>query len=175
MLKKRFGNKQQIIAKHIMDILLIIEPVASQHNIKALHRLYDLVESHVRSLRSLGVPPESYGSLLSSVLLNELHLIVSRKTGDGDWNLNALMEIVGQELEATERTATNVNPSNTTNHERKLGKDQCTAATLLSGNSPSNPTCCYCQQAHSSSICGAVRDIEARNTSSGSLGALLCA
>ena len=34
--------------------------------------LYDLVKSQVRGLRALGVPPESYGSLLSSVLINKL-------------------------------------------------------------------------------------------------------
>ena len=40
VLKKRFGNKQQIITKH-MDILLSLEPVTSQHNLRGLHHLYD--------------------------------------------------------------------------------------------------------------------------------------
>ena len=44
ILKKRFGNKQQIIMKH-MEILLHIEPVTSQYNIKGLRHLYDLVVS----------------------------------------------------------------------------------------------------------------------------------
>ena len=35
ILKKRFGNKQQIIAKH-MDMLLNAEPVTSQHNLTGL-------------------------------------------------------------------------------------------------------------------------------------------
>ena len=80
ILKKRFGNKQQIITKH-MDILLSLEPVTSQHNLRGLCHLYNLVESQVRGLKSLGVEPSSYGSLLSSVLLqklpSELRLIVS--------------------------------------------------------------------------------------------------
>ena len=82
ILKKRFGNKQQIITKH-MEILLHIEPVTSQYNIKGLQHLYDLVESQVRGLQALGVPAESFGSLLSSVLMNklpqDLRLIVSRE------------------------------------------------------------------------------------------------
>ena len=80
ILKKRFGNKQQIISKH-MDVLLNVEPVTSQYNLSGLRHMYDLMESHIRSLKSLGVASESYGSLLSPVLLNklpsELRLIVS--------------------------------------------------------------------------------------------------
>ena len=39
-LRKRFGNKQQIISRH-MDTLLELEPVTSPTNINALQRLYD--------------------------------------------------------------------------------------------------------------------------------------
>lgn len=128
VLKKRFGNKKQIIAKH-MDVLLNVDPVTSQYNLKGLHRLYDVVESQVRSLKSLGVSSDSYGNLLSSVLLNklpqELRLIVSRKIGDVDWNLDALMEVVEQELQAREQTLTS-----STSHEKKPGKEPYTAATL---------------------------------------------
>ena len=64
-----------------MDILLNVEPVTSSQNVKALRRLYDIVESHIRSLKSVGVASDTYGSLLSPVLLNklptELRLIVS--------------------------------------------------------------------------------------------------
>ena len=61
-LKKRFGNKQQIISRH-MDTLLELESVASATNIKALRHLYDQVEFQVRSLKSLEVPLNSYGNL----------------------------------------------------------------------------------------------------------------
>ena len=77
ILRKRFGNKQQIITKH-MEVLLNVEPIT----LKGLRHLYDLIESQVRGLQALGVPAESYGSLLLSVLMNklpqELRLIVSR-------------------------------------------------------------------------------------------------
>ena len=72
ILKKRFGNKQQIISRH-MEILLNVEPVTSQHDLKGLRHLFDLIESHVRSLKSLGVSPDSYGALLSSVLLSPIN------------------------------------------------------------------------------------------------------
>ncbi len=160
VLKKRFGNKQQIISKH-MDILLYVEPVTSQHNLKGLRHLCDLVESQVRSLKSLGVASESYGSLLSSVLLNklpqELRLIVSRKITDEEWNLDALLKVVGQEVEARERTLAS---SSQPGKSSKIDRGQHTAAALMSGSS--NPSCCYCRQLHSSSTCKVVTQTEAR-------------
>ena len=88
ILKKRFGNKQLIINKH-MDILLNLDAITSSYNLRGLRRLFDLVESNVRGLRSLGVPPESYGSLLSSVLMyklpQEFRLLASRDIKDGEW------------------------------------------------------------------------------------------
>ena len=71
VLKRRFGNKQLIISRH-MDALLNLETVTSLHNLKGLRTLCDSIESHVRSLGSLGVSSASYGSLLSSILMNKL-------------------------------------------------------------------------------------------------------
>jgi len=91
-----------------MDVLMHVDAVGSPHNVKGLRRLYDLVESNVRSLKSLGVESSSYGSLLASVLIikipSELQLIVSKKIGGDDWNLDALMTILSEELQARERT-----------------------------------------------------------------------
>lgn len=81
MLKRRFGNKQLIVN---------LEAVASQHHLKGLRHLFDIVESNVRGLCALGVPPETYGGLLSSILMSklppELRLIISRELSEGDWN-----------------------------------------------------------------------------------------
>ena len=71
VLKKRFGNKQQVVNKH-MDLLMQLEAVTSIRDLKGLRHLYDKIEGHVRSLKSLGVPQESYGSLLSSIIMKRL-------------------------------------------------------------------------------------------------------
>eukprot|EP00731_Ephydatia_muelleri_P015789 Em0009g213a len=71
ILTKRFGNRQQIVTKH-MDALMGLEAVTSNRNLKGLRRLYDLVESHTGSLNSIEIPSSSYGSLLSSVFMNKL-------------------------------------------------------------------------------------------------------
>jgi len=106
ILKKRFSNKQQIINRH-MDILLSVSPVNSSQNTQKLRQLYDTLESHVRSLKSLGVPSSSYGSLLSSIIMNklpqDLRLIVSREIKDEEWHLDRIMHVLENELEARER------------------------------------------------------------------------
>ena len=87
-LQKRFGSKPQIIAKHI-DTLLSLEQVSSPHNISALRRLYDQVESNKRGLHSLGVEAETYGTLLLPLLTKklpaELRLAISRKVAEEEW------------------------------------------------------------------------------------------
>ncbi len=159
ILEKRFGNKPQIVAKH-MDVLIHVDAVSSPNNVKGLRSLYDLVESNVRSLRSLGVESASYGSLLASVLVakipQELQLIVSRKMGSDDWNLDALMVLLGEELQARERTAAVSVPS-----VKKNSKEPATAAALLTGGS-NRITCSYCQQDHTSNSCGVVTQPHAR-------------
>jgi len=71
ILRRRFGDVDQIISKH-MEALLNLEEVISQYNLKALRHLYNQVESQVRGLRALGVGADSYGSLLAPVILNKL-------------------------------------------------------------------------------------------------------
>ena len=160
ILEKRFGNKQTIISKH-MDMLLNIEAVTSQHNVIGLRRMYDRVESHIRGLRALGVSSDSYGSLLSSVLLkklpHELRLLISRKVSDDEWNTDALMKVLEEELKAREGTAVMPRESN-----GRHGRDQPTAVTLMTGGHKAS--CCYCQQAHTPSECRTVSQLDASIT-----------
>ena len=106
ILQKWFGNKQLIINQH-MQQLLKVDEVSSQHDVKGLRHLHDIIESNLRSLKSLDVSAESYGSLLSSVLMDklpsELRLIVIRKFGDSDnWDFSALLKVVEEEVQARE-------------------------------------------------------------------------
>ena len=158
VLKRRFGNKQQIIARH-MDILLNVEVVTSPHHTRSLRRLYDIVESNLRSLKSLGVPSASYGSLLTSVLMNklpqELRLIISRNApSDDDWKLDKLIKELSQEVEARERAA-----SSTSNPSKRQPKDTAPTATSLA---TFTHACCYCQQDHSPEHCVSVTHPDAR-------------
>ena len=159
ILKRRFGRKQQIIAAH-MDVLLNLEAVSSQFNLKGIRHLHSLIETQVRSLKSLGATPESYGTLLSSVLLNklpqELRLIVSRKTADNEWDLDRLMKVVEEEIEARERAATTSSQSSHNHLTKRHPKDLPTATALTSATT--DPRCSYCGQSHSSSDCKSITD-----------------
>ena len=109
VLKRRFGNKQRIIDKH-MEVLMSVEAVTYETQLKALRRFYDTIEAQVRGLKAMGVTSETYGGLLSSVMLGkippEIRLIITRQLGDEDRKLENLMELLLKELEARERSGT---------------------------------------------------------------------
>ena len=159
ILKKRFGNKQNQITKH-MEALLGLEAVTSPRDLKNLCQLYDAVESHVCCLKSLGVTSSSYGSLLSSILMkkipSELCLIISRETAKESWDLDSMMKVFEQELEARERAA--VETGNAV--LKRPAKEHPTTAALLTGQSPAS--CCYCGGTHQSQQCESVSSIEQR-------------
>ena len=173
ILKGRFGNKQQIINRH-MEILLNLDSVTSHHNMRSLRKLHDTVESNVRSLKSLGVPRESYGGLLSSILMiklpQEFRLVITREVGDDDWQLDQLLTIFKRELEARERAGgTTVNgnqpppspPPLPKLNRNNNGKYPGTTYTLLNGNA-NGPTCTYCRGNHPSKDCKTVTDVQTR-------------
>ena len=135
LLKKIFGNPQQIINKH-MNQLLNLEPVTS-YNINSLRGLCDQVESNVRSLKFLGVSSSSFGCLLSSIMISklpqDLRLVVSRKIKDDKWNLEEVMEVIEHEIDARERAGVSAGimlPSS--GAPKKASKELHTAAALLS-------------------------------------------
>lgn len=162
ILKKRFGNADRIKARH-MDILMNIEPVTSSRDLKAVRRLHDLVESHVRSLKALGVAADTYGSLLSPVILSklpsDLQLIISRRSSESPRDLIPLLKAIEEEIEARER----LQPKPNSPQQRKAPEQQLsTATTLVSNTVPSVVSCCYCQQHHPSGSCTTVTQVDAR-------------
>ena len=68
-LEKHFGNTQHIVNKH-MESLLRLTTVQSHNQVQDLCHLFDAVGCHVRGLRALGVPAETYGGMLTSILMN---------------------------------------------------------------------------------------------------------
>ena len=162
-LKKRFGNPQLIVNRH-MEALLSVAAVSTHNDVKGLRRLHDSVEAHIRGLRALGVPSGSYGGLLTSVLINklppEIRLIVSRTTTGESWDLDQVMKILEQETDARERASLSSAP----NTSRTTPPRMPTAATLVASNSESFGTniCVYCNQSHRSISCTTVVDVPAR-------------
>ena len=162
ILKDRFGNQQIIINSH-MEALCNIPNVGSIDNVKMLRQLYDKVETHVRSLTSLGVNSGSYGNLMISILMNKLpqamRVIVTKALGS-TWALDKMLNTVKSELEARERA--NMLSS------KPASKPPCSphprgyssAAALLNNGTP--PTCTYCKNTHPSAHCNVVTNPNAR-------------
>lgn len=161
-LRRRFGNTQSIVDKH-MDALLNLYAVPTHHDLKGLRRLYDAVEAHVRGLRALGVSSGSYGGLLSSILMNklppEIRLIISREMTEERGNIEKLMRVLDREVGARERSAASSSPNVTS--KRASPRTPPTAATLVAGNSVP-PHCVYCDQEHQTTSCTTVTDVTAR-------------
>ncbi|XP_068675693.1 uncharacterized protein [Montipora foliosa] len=163
ILKKRFGNKQQIINRHL-DILVNVSAVINEDPRK-LRELYDTLESHVRSLKSLGLPSGSYGSLLSSIIMNklpqELRLIISREIKDQEWHLDIIMRVLEKELEARERAVLH-DESQLSAESQAFPNFQMRTTTSALFTKHSGPTCTYCKQNHPSNSCKMVTNPAAR-------------
>lgn len=114
----------------------------------------------MRGLRSLGINAESYGQLLSSILMNklppEMRLIISRELGGGKWNVEEMMRIINREVDARERSTTG-------EQQRKQSHIDCppTSSTFLN-NSEQSSQCVYCGRSHLSSSCTVVTEVGAR-------------
>ena len=112
ILENRFGNHQVIVNSH-MEELIKIKAVANKDDTKGLRELYDKVEMHLRSLRTLKVDPDNYGALLVPVmkakLPGEINLLLSRKFDSNVdlWLIADMMKELRIEVEARERCATN--------------------------------------------------------------------
>ena len=160
ILKKRFGNRQLIISKH-MDALLHVSAVTSDGHLRELQRLYDQSEANIRSLKALGVESGSYGAMLSSVLLNklppELRLVVSRKISADKLDMDNLLETFELELSARERANSSIPHS----HPRHRQQER-TPTSAFPANVNDSTKCIFCQQSHPSTNCRVVTDINKR-------------
>ncbi len=143
-----------------MDALLQVESVSSSQNARALRKLLDGVSSHVHSLQSLGVEPDSYSSLLCPVLISklppDLQLLISRTVSEGEWKLDSLMKAIEDEVSARERVTNQSRPPTRRNEHRPPPS----ATSLVSSGTTSSNT--HCDQLHSPGTCSKVPQIEAR-------------
>ena len=137
-----------------------LDTVSSHHNLRTVHHLFDVVEANIRGLRGLGVSSESYGGLLSSILMTkllpELRLCISRELTEDQWELDRMMKIFERELDARERSTgvmTSVNPQKS--FQRVLPTTTALVTVSLG-------TCVYCRQPHLSLHCETVMSPEQR-------------
>ena len=171
ILRKRFGNKQLIISRH-MEALLNVTAVTSDRHLCDRRQLYDQSEANIRSLKALGINNDSYGAMLSSVLLSKLppdiRLIVSRKASADSLDMDVLLESFEQELTARERASSSTQPSTHLTHRNHNPSHSSTSAFVNTApgskvnTTSGTPTCPYCQQSHSPAECHTAPNPNAR-------------
>ena len=102
LLNDRYGNVQYIIACHKKK-LVKLDPVIHP-GVKDLRKLFDTVESHVRSLNSLGINYQHFRPLLIPIILerlpNTIKLQISRKLGKENWNIKQFLLVKHEEISA---------------------------------------------------------------------------
>jgi hypothetical protein len=180
ILKERFANPQLLISSH-MDSLLKLSSVSDIDQLSKLRDLYDKIEIKVRSLNSLGVKSETYGNLLTRIIMNkipsELRLVISRKFDkDKLWDIGEILKAIKTELEARERcvsmkvsadkTENNVK-NNVASSIKGTAKPhhagEFTSSALLAGKSL-GIYCSFCQGQHPSAKCNVYTDPTSRKT-----------
>ena len=165
LLKSRFGNDQVLISAH-MNNLLKINPIKSLSNVTGLRKVYDNIESQIRSLNSLKIDSKQYGPLLIPILSSKipqtLNLQISRTIGNGIWDINSVLKIFREEIEARER----LNPVN----DEKERHPQYSASSLFANSDKykkdkktKKNLCIFCDSnKHNLAKCNLVTDVNVR-------------
>ena len=147
-----------------MNELLNMKKIERDRDLQRLRRLYDDIESHIRSLRSLDVDDDNYGSLLTPMIMERLphqfKLTMSRQIGDDTWDLTQLLCLIPDELKARENCLT-PDSSYTRNLQDsyKGGKkfdSTYTGAGLHVSQQSQKIVCVFCQDKHWSDKCQVV-------------------
>ena len=175
ILKDRFGRPQQIITAHMDEILKI--PACTGDRLSSLRFVYDSLSVHVRGLQSLGISPDQYGSLLIPIIMaklpNDIRLEVARKSANGVWKIDELLNTIKFEVEAREASETAKTSTNTPYGQRseqgirnRPPKDPLTAAALLAAQNDTKGNfkiqCVYCGEYHYSASCTKVQNLDQR-------------
>ena len=144
-----------------MNSLLKV-PMIKENDLQQLRSFYDEVELNVRSLLTLGVAVESFGKLVSKVVIDKLppdiKLLIARQIKD-TWNLTKILELLNEELKARE----------TVNAEGRNGDSDeilpFTGSSLVvesRGTSHQSVKYCFCKWSHWSDKCHVVTYAVAR-------------
>ena len=102
ILKQRYGNTQVIVNSH-MRSLTNLASVKDDRDTKRIRKVYDRIESDLRSLKALGVKPD--GMLLVPLLLDKfpdaMNLRLSRRFDSNTdvWQVDKMMDELRRELE----------------------------------------------------------------------------
>ena len=141
-----------------MNKLLKLERIKGGRSVKELRNLFDQIESHVRSLSTIGVKSEHYGPLLIPVIIERLpddvKLIISRKLGKVDWKIEEFMRTLKEEITARE----SCNFMKMYSERDVTSNESCHLTTEALFANTNTLTCAFCKGDHFHDKCAVVTD-----------------
>ena len=176
LLREGYGYPQEIINAH-MDALVNLPIVENARDLKALRHLYDEVEANVRALSALGSKAEEYVGLLLPLMFykipQEIRLSICNKVSKENWNLEAVLKELKQELSNRERcdySAVAHSGGTSTKEDQNLplvkkseGKGTPSSSELMAGSEGNQKSAyVYCGQHHPCVQCTIVTNAQKR-------------
>ena len=175
LLKRRYGKTSKIQRVHINE-LLNIRPVQNARETNRLRSLYETVEAHHRGLKSLGVDPMTYSTIVVPSILEKLpeviRLSLTRGKDFEKWNLDDLLKVLQEEVELREyQTPVNSNNTNSTKDASRGQKDlpggtgkaaKASTASTLFTKSTNPDLCAFCLGTHKHEHCNKVTNVSHR-------------
>ena len=153
-----------------MNKLLHLSNVETAANVSKLRELYDQLEVNIRSLRTMGVQSETYGTLLIPIVMDkipkEISLEINRKLDKKDsLDVDKVLTLIKAEVEARERclktrVSTEPQDSQRRNDKQEIRRKSdfnSTCSTLYTGNR-NIVYCSFCSKNHASLNCNVVTD-----------------
>ena len=99
LLKERFGEPYKQIEAHMQAFVNLPSP---SNTPSSVHEFYDSIERHTCSLKALGKTEETYGSLLTTILLGKIPVKMkqnmARAHGKREWTITELRTSIHDEL-----------------------------------------------------------------------------
>ena len=145
LLEKRFGRKERIIFSHV-QCLLNLSP--SGKTVAELWTLHDTLLNHVRSLESLNIKGETYGVILTPLVLYKLPENIRlewARLGEGkESDLESLLDFLHTEIVRRERSQTFRAPDRRPTTNRQQDRQASSSVSSLFSNSSNSSECSSC-------------------------------
>ena len=158
LLQTRFGQPDKLVNAHMQALLDMPRPTNSLGNLQQFH---DTIESHIRSLSSLGTNTNSYGTLLVPIILNKLPAEtkknLARAHPTSEWTLQDLQAAIQAEIRIFESGPTS-------SHLTHQFPTASFSTTIKYSHSPHQGAgfkkkgCVYCSGSHNPSACHIILD-----------------
>ena len=132
LLQNPFGQPYKLSSAHMQAVLDLPSPT---NTLTSLQHFHDSVESHIRSLSSLGKDRESYGDLLIPIIMGKLSVEtrknLARDHSNSEWRLNELQDAILKEIHILETGLNIVNqhkqnpPTPSASFHTNAGRNPC--------------------------------------------------